>query len=48
MYFFTMKTYCGKRKKRKIAKGREITESTIFGVHDFPLSQVDKLEIRWQ
>ena len=46
MYLFTMKTYLWKRKKRKIAKGREITESTIFDVHDFPLSLVDKLEIR--
>lgn len=45
MYFFKMKTYLWK-KTRKIAKGREITESTIFGVHDFPLSQVDNLEIR--
>lgn len=46
MYFFTMKTYLWKKEKRKIAKGREITESTIFDVHDFPLSLVDKLEIR--
>ena len=44
MYVFKMKTYLWK-KTRKIAKGREITESTILGVHDFPLSLVDNLEI---
>lgn len=47
MYFLKMKTYLWK-KTRKIAKGKEITESTIFDVHDFPLSLVDNPEIRWQ
>lgn len=46
MYFFEMKTYLFSFQTRKIAKGKEITESTIFGVHDFPLSLVDNLEIR--
>lgn len=45
MYFLKMKTYLWK-KTRKIAKGKEITESTIFDVHDFPLSLVDNPEIR--
>lgn len=45
MYFFKMKTQPWK-KTRKIAKGREITESTILDVRDFPLSLVDNLEIR--